>query len=223
MSSSPTAAATPNTHRLAHAPLHSLPLHGGPQTAGLLDASAIPSPVPSDILDGPEPSPLPEPSPEPEPEPEPPAVSIVTAALLASGDVSDYDRATQNVIQAAIASEAGVAFSAVSLDISAGSVIITATIAVPAAQAASSVDALTAGIFSNPSAMQAALSLYGMVGITVEAIQTAPMTVSSLSPESSPSPEPSPQVLSLVCKPPRMCWSGCSLLVDDLKAAAALL
>ena len=24
-------------------------------------------------------------------------------------------------------------------------------------------------------------------------------------------------------KPPRMCWSGCSLLVDDLKAAAALL
>ena len=28
-----------------------------------------------------------------------------------------------------------------------------------------------------------------------------------------------------VCKrkPPRMCWSGCSLLVDDLKAAAALL
>ena len=27
------------------------------------------------------------------------------------------------------------------------------------------------------------------------------------------------------CKrtPPRMCWSGCSLLVDDLKAAAALL
>ena len=24
-------------------------------------------------------------------------------------------------------------------------------------------------------------------------------------------------------KPPRMCWSGCSLLVDDLKAAATLL
>ena len=100
--------------------------------------------------------------------------------------MSDYDQATQTGIQTAIASEAGVTVSAVSLDISAGSVIITATIAVPAAQAASSVNALSSGMFSSPSALQAALSSAG-VAITVEAIQTAPMTISS------PAPPPLPE------------------------------
>jgi len=125
-------------------------------------------------------------SPSSPPSPPAPAVSIATAAFSASGDVSDYDQATQAGIQTAIASEAGVAVSAVSLDISAGSVIITATIAVPAAQVASSVDALSSGMFSSPSALQAALSSAG-VAITVEAIQTAPMTISS------PAPPPLPE------------------------------
>jgi len=124
-----------------------------------------------------------------------PSVSTVVAAFSASGDVSDYDQATQDGIKTAIASEAAIATTAVSLDISPGSVIITATVAMPAAQAASSVDALSTGMFSSPSALQTALSAVGVVGVAVEAIQTAPMAISSLSPPASP-PSPSPSLVA---------------------------
>jgi len=121
-----------------------------------------------------------------------PSVSTVVAAFSAGGDVSDYDQAALDGIKTAIAIEAAIATSAVSLDISPGSVIITATVVVPAARAASSVDALSTGMFSSPSRLQKALSAAGVVGVAVEAIQTAPMAVSSLSsPASPPSPSPS--------------------------------
>jgi len=102
--------------------------------------------------------------------------------------VSDYDQPTQAGIKTAIASVPGVTVAAVSLDISPGSVIITATIVVPAAQAASIVDALSASMFSSPGALQAALSSAGVVGITVEAILTAPMSDSRASAASPPTP-----------------------------------
>ena len=140
----------------------------------------------------PESSPTPESSPSPEssPTPEPPSVSIVVTAFSASGDVSDYDQARQDGIKIAVATEAGVAVTAVSLDISPGSVIITATIAVPAGLASSSVGALSAGMFSSPGALQTALGSTGVLGITIEAIQTAPSIVSSLSADGEASPLP---------------------------------
>jgi len=63
---------------------------------------------------------------------------------------------------------------------------------VPAAQAASMVDALSTGMFSSASALQAALSSAGVVGITAEAILTPPITAASPSPPPSASPSPPP-------------------------------
>jgi len=90
------------------------------------------------------------------------------------------------------------------------------------------VDALTAGMFSSPSALQAALSSAGVVGITVEAIQTAPMSVSllsqppSVSPSPPPSASPSPPTLSSLTEAERIS-AELSTTADNARLASLLI
>merc|ERR1712195_21413 len=99
-----------------------------------LGASPVPyaSPVASpdatpDVVTTTTPTPSPPSSPPPLPPPPPPPVVLI---LAASGSVSDY--ADTSSIQSKVAKLAGVDASAVTITVAAASVIITATIAVPA-------------------------------------------------------------------------------------------
>jgi hypothetical protein len=120
------------------------------------------------------------PPPPPPPAPSfPPTTHGVSCAFSAAGDVSDYDEAKQEGIKGVLADAANVPSSAVTLDIKAGSVIITATIAVSDGEAASTVStALSAGILSSEATLQAAFTAAGVTGVTVEAITAAPSAVS---------------------------------------------
>ena len=80
--------------------------------------------------------------------------------LTASGSVSDYSDTSD--LQARIATAAGVDKSLVTIEVAAASVIITATIAVPASTTAEAVQTSLASTLGTAAAASAAL------GITVE-------------------------------------------------------
>ena len=160
------------------------------------DAVASPNPLPLSLLPPSPPSPPPSPSsPPPLPPPPPPPVVLF---LAASGSVSDY--ADTSSIQSKVAELAGVDASAVTITVAAASVLITATIAVPASKA--STDVQTTLSVALPTATAATSAL----GITVESVPTivvaAPppsppsppplVTPSPSSPPPPPSPSPSP-------------------------------
>ena len=84
--------------------------------------------------------------------------------LTASGDVSDYS--DTSTLQTRVAELAGVDASLVSISVAAASVIITATIAVPASTTASAVQSALASELSSAAAASTAL------GITVEGTPT---------------------------------------------------
>ena len=100
--------------------------------------------------------------------------------MTASGSVNDFDDTKRTSLKSSIAAVAGVDASAVTVAINPGSVIITATIAVPASITAEAVQTSLASSLGTADAASIAL------GITVEAVPTIIIT------GPSPSPPPSP-------------------------------
>jgi len=137
-----------------------------------MDAVVVPLPVriPSPAPPPPPPSPsLPPPTPPPPPPPyvaPPPSTESVVLQFTASGSVSDWATQDRGSVQRKIAAIAGTTASAVVLTVAAGSVLVTATIAVPSSTTAVAVmDALSARLGS---AIEASTAL----GITVESVPT---------------------------------------------------
>jgi len=149
-------------------------------TGGLCVLAAPPSPPPSPL---PPPPPSP-PPPPPLPPPPPPPVSDkhLTLTITAAGAVSDYTDVSG--LKQKVATAAGVDVNLVTINVAAGSVIITATITVPAA---SSVKTVQASLDSTLGTTTAAAST--ALGITVEAV---PVVVSNASPPPLPPPPPPP-------------------------------
>ena len=107
--------------------------------------------------------------------PSPPRQAVLRLAFSASGDVGDYDAPRRVAIQSVLAVEAGVARSAVTLEIAAASVSIQAAISLLADAAPTAADALSAGILASPAALTAALAREpAAAGIEVVAITAAP-------------------------------------------------
>ena len=108
----------------------------------------------------------PAPNAPPSPAPPPSAVSVV---FTLSGDVADYDTTKQDTIKGVVATAAGVATSAITLDIAAASVTVTATIAVADTPTAQSLKTslATSGDLSSQSSLQSALTSAGLTGVTV--------------------------------------------------------
>ena len=138
--------------------------------------ATLPSPPPGAVAAPPGTQVASSPPPPPPPSPPPPSQSVVTAAFSASGDVSDFDPGVRQSLRAVIGASAGVPTTAVSLDVSAGSVIITATILVLTEMASETATALATSIFASPLALQSALADDGVGGIDVLNITHAPAT-----------------------------------------------
>ena len=105
--------------------------------------------------------------------PQSPLLATLVTSFAASGDVSDYDDATRAAIKAVIATEAQIAMSTVTLDIRAGSVIITATITMPASSADVAKSRLVMGVFADPVSLQAR-SFHPSVGLPLPTIHPSP-------------------------------------------------
>jgi hypothetical protein len=91
-----------------------------------------------------------------------------TASFTLSGVPTDYDTARQTTIKSVLAAAANVPAAAVSLAMTSGSVVVTATILVADADVKSTaMTALRTGIFASASALQTALASGG-VSTTVE-------------------------------------------------------
>jgi len=111
--------------------------------------------------------------PPPSPPSPPPSTETVVLTLTASGSVGDYSDTSS--LQRSVATAAGVDVSLVTISVAAGSVIITATIAVPAFTTAATVQASLASTLGTAAAASAEL------GVTVEAVPTVTVA-SSVSP-----------------------------------------
>ena len=97
-------------------------------------------------------------------------------SVVAAGSVDDFTPAVQTEMRAAVAAEAGVAVSDVSLAVEAASVRLTFTITLPSeAAATAAVGALQARLL-NPAAASAFLSTASLT-VAVESIVSAPAIV----------------------------------------------
>ena len=135
------------------------------------------------------PSPSP-PPPPPSPSPAMPspvegaATFSVSTTFSLSGSVSDYDSAAKESIKAVLADGANVSSSAVTIEITAGSVNVAAEIFVASAEAAETKSAaLATGILASASALETALvAQFAADGVnatvTVEEITAAPAVTS---------------------------------------------
>jgi len=103
--------------------------------------------------------------------------------MTASGSVSDFDDAKRTSLESSIAAVAGVDASAVTVAITGGSVLITATIAVPAS---TTVAAVQTSLSSTLGTAAAASTVLGVIVESVPAITVA----GPLPPAASPSPPP---------------------------------
>ena len=124
----------------------------------------------------------------PSPSPLQPSQKTVVLTLTASGSVSDYSD-TSN-LQQKIATAAGVDKSLITINVAAASVIITATIAVPAATTAAAVQAslysaLGIATASNVATAFNVATASNVLGITLESVPT--MKTVELQQESSDS------------------------------------
>jgi len=110
--------------------------------------------------------------------------------MTASGSVNDFDDAAKTLLESSIAAVAGVDASNVTVAITPGSVIITATIAVPASKTAEAVQTLLASKLSTADAASTKL------GIPVESVPKIAVTTSPATPvttnPTSPMPSPPP-------------------------------
>lgn len=112
-------------------------------------------------------------------------------SLVASGSVDDYQNTTS--IRSKVAQLAGVSTEWVSIEVSPGSVVITATIAVPPSTTAEAVQS------SLSSRLPTAATASAELGVTAE--QT-PTVVVAAPPPSPPMPTPPPPVTPLPMPPP---------------------
>ena len=108
----------------------------------------------------------------------------VVLTLTASGSVNDYSDSDKSSLQQKVADAAGVDKSLVTIRVTAASVRITATIAVPASMAADEVQTSLASTLGTAAAASAAL------GLTIEEVPT--IVVLAELPPPSPSLPPSP-------------------------------
>ena len=104
----------------------------------------------------------------------PPPATIVTFSLLASGEIADYTPAVLESITSVIAAAAGVQVSTVTIDVAAGSVLLTARILVASTDEATVVTSAVAGRIATPAAATALLSNAEGISIVVHNIVSAP-------------------------------------------------
>jgi len=84
--------------------------------------------------------------------------TTVEMSFTLSGDPSDYGTEQEDAIKTVLAEEAGVSTSAVTLSITAGSVIVTAEISLPSFHgAATAAAALSTGVLASAKALETAL------------------------------------------------------------------
>ena len=115
--------------------------------------------------------------------PPPPSSAVLT--LTASGSVSDFTESDRSSLQQKVANVAGVDKSLVKINVTASSVLITATIAVPASMTADQVKTSLSSSLGTADAASIAL------GITVEAVPNIIIK--------GPPPSPPPSILSVSC------------------------
>ena len=159
--SSPGATSTP-TPRTTATPT---PTASGP------GATSTPTPAPATTTPAPTASAL-------------PSTGTVVLTLTAGGSVSDYS--DTSALQSAIAASAGVDASLVTISVAAGSVLITATIAVPASSTPAAVQTSLGATLGTAAAASTAL------GITVEEAPTTTIESSAATPIPQPSATPAP-------------------------------
>ena len=128
-----------------------------------------------------QPPPLPPPPPRP---PLPPPPPLVTVALIASGDVGDYDESARAHLKARIASTAGVVARAVTIEITAASVRIQISITVASDEEAQAINMVLARELGNPqlaTTFLADVALAGGTAIRVEHVERTEITKPLLS------------------------------------------
>ena len=132
-----------------------------------MDAAVVPLPVqiPSPAPPPPPPSPSLPPPTLPPPAP-PPSTESVVLKFTASGSVSEWTTQDESSVQRKIAAIAGTTASAVIITVAAGSVLVTATIAVPAATTAAAM------MVSLSARLGSAADASAALGITVESVPT---------------------------------------------------
>lgn len=92
----------------------------------------------------------------------------MTSSFTASGEVADYTDARKESIKQVFATAAGVDPSAVTVEVTAGSVVITVTISSPTQDAATAVsNSLSSGILANAAALETVLTNGGVAGVTI--------------------------------------------------------
>jgi len=101
-------------------------------------------------------------------------MSDVSFTLELVGDVSAFTESVQDEMTLAIATQAGVNQSAVTITITSGSVILDVAIRVPSS-AATTVQSTMAAVTSTPSGATTMLSAVSGVNITVAAVTTQPV------------------------------------------------
>jgi len=99
--------------------------------------------------------------------------SMVTAAVVAAGQVSDFTASVQLSLREKVALEMGVAVEAVTLTIEAASVLLTFEIALPASVDADAANAALTTQLADPAAASAFLSTASFV-VSVESIEVEP-------------------------------------------------
>lgn len=103
-------------------------------------------------------------------------MSDVQFTLALAGDVATFTASVKTEVQQAIATQAGVDRSAVTITVTSGSVVLEISIRVPTSTA-TSVQSTIATATSTPSSATAMLSSVSSVAITVTAITVAPTLV----------------------------------------------
>jgi secreted trypsin-like serine protease len=127
--------------------------------------------------------PTPPPSP-PTPPPSPPpsptaAIYTITISAVALGEVSDFTLDVQDAMREKVAAEVGVPIGAVSLTVSAASVLLVFTINVPASIDASTALSSLESQLASPSAASSFLST-GSYAVTITSIPSAPAVVDAV-------------------------------------------
>jgi len=158
----------------------------------------MPSPTPpSPPPPSPPPPSPPSPSPSPAPGLPPPAPGVavfkVSTEFMLSGSPADYDAAAQTAIKTVLATAANVSPSAVSLNITAASVLVAADIFFETqASASAGATSLSTGVLANAATLETALNTQfaaaGLGTITVSTISTVPQVVVLMAPPIAPPP-----------------------------------
>ena len=151
---------------------------GGDNSITLSSVGCSQCPLPS--------PPPPSPPPTPPPSPSPGAIAHqVTTRFMLGGTITDFDAAAQVSIKTVLAKEADVSMSAVTLTLTAGSVIVQADIVLATAEGANfAASQLSAGVLASSETLETALNTqFKADGVdataSVQAIVDAPEVVST--------------------------------------------